>query len=144
MKLKIRKIQKQIKNLNFSRKTKKIKKYSKNNRKYGVPPYFWNVFEYFLIFWFTLKNSSFCFFLNFDWFCILIVLAGVSFLNPVLRFQLKAKTTGNTFVRATRKLRGKSYVDFFVLDLSFFRKVLAGGRCPPNPLFLAEGGQSHP
>ena len=40
----------------------KNKKYSKNIRKYGGTPYFWNVFEYFLIFWFTLKNSSFYFY----------------------------------------------------------------------------------
>ena len=48
-------------------------------------------------------------------------------------------------IRATRKLRGKSYVEkkktFF---FSFFRKILAGGRCPPDPPVFGWGGKAPP
>ena len=44
-------------------------------RKFGETSYFWLFFEYFFIFWFTLKNSGFRFFWNFLDFWISIPVA---------------------------------------------------------------------
>ena len=60
---KIKKYSKNNQKPEFFKLNQKIKKYSKTFQKYGVPPYFRIFFEYFLMFWFTLKNSDFCFFL---------------------------------------------------------------------------------
>ena len=52
----------------------------------------------------------------------------------------------NGTFRATRKLRGRSYVEkkknFFFFFV--FSKILAGGRCPPDPPGFGWGGKAPP
>ena len=69
-KCKIQQNSKKKQKLEFFKVNQKIKKYSKNIRKYGGTPYFWNVFEYCLIFGLPWKIQVVDFFLNFVGFYI--------------------------------------------------------------------------